>query len=247
VTTSTLAVGNHIISATYNGDGTFGSSSASLTQSVIKANTTVTVVSSQNPSTFGQAVTFTATVSGSGGTLIFTDTTTSQTLGTITLVATGIGTAQAAVTTSTLAVGTHSIQATYSGDTKFNGNLATVSQGVNQTTSTTKLISSANPSAFGQSVTFTATVSGTGAGTPTGSVTFTDLTAGQTLGTVTLGGGQSTLTTSALAGGTHVIRAAYSSDNNFGVSSATLVQVVNKIASTITLTSSLNPSALVSR
>jgi len=238
--TSTLTPGSHNVQATYNGDVNFATSTASLTQVVNKATSSITLTSTANPSSFGQSVTFTATVSGTGGTptgsVTFTDTTTSQTLSTVTL--TG---GQAAVTTSGLTVGTHVIQANYSGDSSFSPNSTTLSQLVIKVNSTTTLTSSANPSTFGQSVTFTATVSGAG-GTPTGNVTFTDVTNSQTLGTITLGGGQAALTISTLAGGSHIIQASYSGDNNFGGSSANLVQTVNKISATIKLTSSANPS-----
>lgn len=77
---------------------------------VIKANTTTTVTSSQNPSTYGQPVTFTATVTavapGGGtptGTVTFYDGTT--VLGTATLNSSG----QATFTTSSLFIGTHPI------------------------------------------------------------------------------------------------------------------------------------------
>ena len=55
---------------------------------------------------------------------------------------------------------------------------------VSQTSTTTSLTSSANPSVFGQSVTFTATVAAVspGSGTPTGTVNFLD-------GTTTIGTG----------------------------------------------------------
>jgi N-acetylneuraminic acid mutarotase len=52
---------------------------------------------------------------------------------------------------------------------------------------TTGVSSTFNPSAFGQSVTFTATVTGTGPATPTGSVTFVDTTTNTTLGTASIG------------------------------------------------------------
>src|SRR5262249_1011568 len=63
---------------------------------------------------------------------------------------------------------------------------------------------------FGQTVTFTATVSVTapGAGTPTGTVTFLD--GGSTLGTGTLSGGTAPFTTSTLPVGSHPITAAHS-------------------------------------
>ncbi len=97
--------------------------------------------------------------------------------------------------------------------------------GVGTTTSATALTSSLNPSTVGQSVTFTATVTGTG-GTPTGTVTFKDGTT--TLGTGTLAGGVATFTTTALTQGSHPITAMYNGDPTFAVSTSTvLTQVVN--------------------
>src|SRR5207253_7996640 len=60
---------------------------------------------------------------------------------------------------------------------------ANLTQTVNQAGTTTAVSSSVNPSVFGQSVTFTATVSAVapGAGTATGTVTFKD--GATTLGT----------------------------------------------------------------
>jgi hypothetical protein len=82
----------------------------------IAAGTTTTLASSVNPSSVGQAVTFTATVtSGSGtptGTVNFMDG--GATLGTATLVA-GVAT----FTTSSLALGSHTITASYAGAGNF--------------------------------------------------------------------------------------------------------------------------------
>src|SRR5213079_580373 len=92
----------------------------------------------------------------------------------------------------------------------------------------TALLSAVNPSSFGQSVTFTATVT-SGAGTPTGTAQFKDN--GTNLGApVALNaGGVATFTTSALTAGTHTITADYSGDGNFNASAGTLAggQVVN--------------------
>ena len=92
------------------------------------------------------------------------------------------------------------------------------------TSTTTTLTSSANPSVYGQSVTFTATVSSSAA---TGTVTFED---GSTaIGTGTLSGGVATYTTSVLAIGTPSITAVYGGDTNFtGSTSSVLSQVVNQ-------------------
>jgi hypothetical protein len=98
---------------------------------------------------------------------------------------------------------------------------------------TTSLSSSANPSVYGQAVTFTATVAPTtGTGTPTGTVTFTD--GSTTLGTSSLSGGKATFTTSTLSVGSHTIGAAYSGDSTFKASSASLTQTVNKAPTKLT-------------
>jgi Big-like domain-containing protein/pentapeptide repeat protein len=96
----------------------------------------------------------------------------------------------------------------------------------------TTLASAANPSAAGQPVTFTATVSVTtrGIGTPTGTVTFSD--GATALGTGTLntsdGQTQATFSTAALAVGPHSITASYGGDTNFtGSASAALAQNVD--------------------
>jgi hypothetical protein len=95
------------------------------------------------------------------------------------------------------------------------------------------LASSANPSNFGQAVTFTATVTGSGA-TPTGTVTFND--AGAAIGTGTLSGGVATLTISTLKSGTHGITAVYSGSTTFnGSTSSVLSQTVNIPADSVRL------------
>jgi len=83
------------------------------------------------------------------------------------------GSGRATISTKTLAVGSHSITAVYGGDGNFIASTsATLNQAVNQDATSTVLSSSVDPSVYGQSVTFTATVSAAapGSGTPTGSV-----------------------------------------------------------------------------
>jgi hypothetical protein len=91
---------------------------------------------------------------------------------------------------------------------------------------TTKLASSANPSTFGQSVTFSATVTSGFKGTPTGTVNLFDGT--RNIATSSLDSSSvATLTTASLAVGTHSITATYSGDGNFWTStSSVLSQVV---------------------
>jgi sugar lactone lactonase YvrE len=100
----------------------------------------------------------------------------------------------------------------------------TYSLSIAKLASVATLISSANPALAGGALTFTATVA-TDAGAPTGTVTFLDGTT--VLGQGTLVGGVATLTTSALAGGSHLITAVYSGTANFVAStSAALTESV---------------------
>ena len=116
----------------------------------------------------------------------------------------------------------------------------TVTKKSTKTPTTITLTSSLNPAVVGQAVTFTARVSPAGA---TGVVTFMDGAA--TLGTVPLVNGQATLTTAALAPGRHGITAVYGGDATYaGSTSAQLSQVVAKGKTTVTLTSSANPSVV---
>lgn len=97
----------------------------------------------------------------------------------------------------------------------------------------TSLTSSLNPSTFGQSVTFTATVTSQN-GAPTGSVTFSD--GNTTLGSGTVNAGQAAISTSALTVGSHSITAAYGGDSNYSASSSTaIMQTVNQATATISL------------
>jgi hypothetical protein len=234
--TSTLAAGSHSITAAYGGNTTYNSSTSStLTQTVNKANTTVTLASSANPSTYGASVTFTATVSPSAatGTVTFKDGTT--TLGTGTLSG-----GKATFSTSTLTAGSHSITAAYGGATNYNSSTSSaLTQTVNKANTTLTLASSKNPSTYGSSVTFTATVSPSAA---TGTATFKD--GSTTLGTGTVSNGKATFSTSTLIAGSHPITAVYGGDTNYNTStSSALTQTVNKATTTVTLTSSSNPSA----
>ncbi len=186
-------------------------------------NTTTSLVSAPNPSTFGQAVTLTATVTISGGgtgtptgTVAFFDS--GSSLGVGNLAASG----QATVTVVSLSVGAHTaITATYGGDADFNGSTSSpYAHTVNKADTTTSVTSAPNPSPFGQTVTFTATVSASGLVTPTGVITFT--IDGSVASTATLSNGAATFNTSALIAGTHPVTATYGGSANFNGSLGTL-------------------------
>ncbi|HTC93897.1 MAG TPA: Ig-like domain repeat protein, partial [Terriglobales bacterium] len=210
---------------------------------VYEQTPTMAMASSANPSVFGQPVAFTATLSPASatGTVQFQDGSTN--LGAPVAVSGGTATS---VPVSSLAVGSHSITAVYSGDSSFAaGTSSPLVQNVNQAASATAVSSNSNPSSFGQTVTFTATVSALapGAGTPSGAVQFQD--GGNNLGpAVTLSSGTAALPpTSSLTVGAHNITAIYMGDGNFtGSTSSSFMQTVNKDASSTSVSSSMNPS-----
>jgi probable HAF family extracellular repeat protein len=237
LSTSSLAVGPHSITAVYSGDASNpGSTSAGLSETISPNPSKTTAVSSLNPSIAGQAVTFTATVTGSSptGTVEFLSGATS--LAAPVALASGV----AAFTTSILPVGTDSITAVYSGDSS---NATSTSSALNETVSLaptiTAVVSSAGHASFGQPVTFTAVVSGD---SPTGNVQFFD--GATSLATpVALIGNVATFTTSTLVVGTHSITAAYKGDAlNSPSTSPALSEFISTNAPTATtLVASVDP------
>jgi hypothetical protein len=120
----------------------------------------------------------------------------------------------ASFTTSTRPAGTHPIKAVYGGDASFIGSTSkVVNQVVSKATTTTTLASSRNPSNFGQSVTFTASVTPQFSGTVKGTVTFYH--GAMALKTMALSGGVAKFTTSTLTAGAHSITATYNGNANF--------------------------------
>ncbi|OLE16451.1 MAG: hypothetical protein AUG83_02945 [Acidobacteria bacterium 13_1_20CM_4_57_11] len=224
-TTSSLTVGTHNLNANYGGDATFNASTSApaLAQVVAKYPTSTALTSSLNPSIYGQSVTLSATVSSTNpnsatGTVTFRNGSTG--MGTVTLTS-GIAT----LTRTNLTSGTLSITATYNGDASSAvSTSAPLGQIMNLATTTTRVVSSRNPSNFGQSVRFTATVTSATV-TPTGTVTFSS--GATVLGTVNLAGGRASLAATTLPRGTNTITATYSGTANISGSSGTVAQVVN--------------------
>jgi YD repeat-containing protein len=231
--TSTMTGGTHSLAATYAGDTNNAGSSGTASHAVNLASTTTALASSLNPSTYGQGVTFTATVAGStpSGTVTFK--VDNLPLGTATL-----SNSSATYTTNALTAGNaRAVTALYSGDANNAASTGSMTQAVNQAGTTTTVTTSAGAPTYGQPITWTATVTGSGA---TGTVTFKDDTT--TLGSATLSGGTASFSSSTLAGGTRTITAIYSGDANYVTSSGSVAQTVVAAATTTTLASSANPA-----
>ena len=236
--TSSLTLGAHTIQADYSGDSSFTTSLGSTKQKVGDAASSIQLTSSLNPAGYGQAVTLTATVTDSAGSVptgvvVFSER--GAYYGTVTFSG---GVAQIALPT-TLAAGKHTITAQYSGDSTDGPAKASLTQVITGASSITTISSDTEPSTYGQTVTFTAVVGST-AGTPDGTVTFKNGSA--VLGTVALSGGQATYAVSTLNGGTHTIKALYNGSSSYGPSSASVFQIVEPAATTTIVTSSLNPA-----
>jgi uncharacterized repeat protein (TIGR03803 family) len=204
--------------------------------------TTTKLTTSGSPSLLDQPVTFTATITSSGGlvpdgeAIAFYDGTTQIGLG-------STATGKATLTTSSLSAKTHIIKAIYAGDSAFKTSSGTVKQIVELSPTTTSLSSSANPSNFGQIVTLTAVVANSGGPAPTGTVTFKNGVA--TLGSATLvSPGTATLATTKLPLGSDLLTADYNGDSqNQKSTSSVLMQAVNQAQITLSLASSPNPSS----
>jgi|HubBroStandDraft_1064217.scaffolds.fasta_scaffold00014_82 poly(3-hydroxybutyrate) depolymerase len=219
-TISTLKAGvTDDIKAKYAGDSTFaGSTSIAVPQVVDLAETTTTLVSSQNPSSEGQSVTFTASVAAeSGGTVTGNVAFNS---GSTKIGQVALSGGVASYTTTTLAIGSDSITAAYKGSTSFatstSGALSQVVGGPAATT--TSLSSSENPANVEQPVTFTANVTTESGTTVTGTVGFYNGTA--MLGKETLSGGVATFTTTKQVAATEPITAVYNGSSSFATSTS---------------------------
>lgn len=242
-TTSALPAGDNPISAVFTPTSDHsGSSSAVIFHTVNKAATNTVLTRSPNASTVcGQPITFTATVTSAFGTptgqVVFKADGTN--FATVNLAA-GV----ASFTIANLTAGAHVISAVYLGDTNFATSTGTLNHTVNPGSSTSTVLSSTNPSVFGQSVTFTATVVAVApsTGTPSGIVNFKD--GASVIGSATLSpAGVATFTTTMLAVGARSITAEYLGNGCYAPStSAVLVQTVNKANTTVTVIGNPSPS-----
>ncbi|WEK03857.1 MAG: Ig-like domain repeat protein [Candidatus Devosia phytovorans] len=218
----------HVVNARYILSDNYLASNGNLPggQLVVKAPTAIAV--SKSPSTntsFGQPVTFTATLTSGGGTPPGLVTFTIDGAAQLAVLNNGI----ASVTTSALAVGPHTVAVSYAGTGDLEAASATLDGGhtVGAIVTTTALTSN-GPITFGQVATVTATVSG-GTPSPNGSVVFT--VDGVARAPVALDlTGKATLSLSGLTGGNHTISAEYLGVTNYAASTATLSGglVVNK-------------------
>src|SRR5262249_29147693 len=148
-----------IIDADFAGTNGFEDSSGFLGGIQVQDGTSTALSSTPNPSTFGQSVSFTAIVSaadsGAGtptGSVQFSEGAT--VLATVTL----DGGVHASFSTPTLSASSHTITAAFTGTGGWLNSSTSASQTVTKSDTATSVSSSANPAVFGQTVTYTATI-----------------------------------------------------------------------------------------
>ena len=238
--TSGLAVGNHAIGVQYAGDTNFQPfNSPTILQQVSKIPTSLGMTSNAPTAVASQIVTFTAVLSPNpvpgvafatgqigfyeGATLL------------------GVSNLQSNVATlnvANLSVGVHQISASYIGDDRWSGaSSGFYAQTVTLASTSTTIVSSANPAVYGQPVTFTMTVTVPFPGTipAAGQVQLYDNN--NAIGDpINAANGQFSITIPLFSPGQHSIVARFGSSGSFSASqSATLPQVVNKAPTVTTL------------
>jgi hypothetical protein len=221
-TSSNLTGGTYPITATYSGDGTYATSTATTTLTVSTAPTSFTASASPSSVPFGS----TSTLVASGLPVNSTGTVTFASGGSTLCVAALPGTS--CTTSATLAGGTYPITATYSGDADDASSTATTALTV--TPASTSFTASATPSSvsFGTSATLAATGLPGGA---TGTVTFAS--GGSPLCTASLPTTTCSTSTS-LAAAIYPITATYSGDASYAGSTATTTVTVTAVGTSFT-------------
>src|SRR5437660_3133667 len=207
----------HSITAIYSGDSNYNASPASSAVSQAVNPAALSVTTDPSSKVFGQLnPSFTVSYSGFvlgqnssalGGSLSFsTSATTASVVGPYSVTPSGLTSTNYAITF-------------------FAGTLT-----VSKANTTTALVSTPNPSTYGQSVTFTATVTANAPSTinpaSTGSVTFKDGSTTLCSAVAIDSGGKATCAINSLdvAGSPHSITAIYSGDSNYNASPASAVQ-----------------------
>ena len=246
VTTSTLTVGQHNISATFTNTSGYLPSQVSIIQTVNGTQTTTTLAASPNPAYALAPVVLTAKVaSTAGGTptgrVTFYDGGTSLGAANVSSGGTAVLSAKFSAASAT----PHQLTAVYSGDATFGASTSAPYPETIQFNPTTTLITTMVPNpvdSFGIA-TLSATVSSSTSpgNTPTGSITFT--AGAQPLGSGTLVKGAVSVPIVAPAPGSYPVIANYSGDTAFfpSASPAQTLNVIPDIVS-VTLASSKNPS-----
>ncbi|WP_449396272.1 putative Ig domain-containing protein [Devosia riboflavina] len=237
ITSSSLSAGNHTVSALYEGNTNFLTSTGALASAYVVARVapSLTVSSSANPAVLGQGVQLTANVTATSGTPSGTVT---FTVDGNALPAATLSGGTATVTLPALSVGDHAVSVRYSGDTSFLERTGTLGGGqkVNPGNTSLTVSTSAASITYGTPVTVRADLAATApaSGNPSGQVVF--LVDGVAQPGISISGGRAELTLQNLALGPHTISAAYQGSTDFNPSTASLAGGIS-VAKAATTTS----------
>ena len=240
---SGLTVGTHNITATYNPTGSFAASSATCSEVVNALPTTSVLTVSPATSTFGSAITLSATVapvtlpgpSTPTGVVLFLDG------------ATQIGSASlnggvAALVTSSLPGGSYNLTCKYGGSSIYAGsNCGPVPVIVDPAPTALSLSSNNNPAIYGSSVVFTVSLTVNGKSAGSGNSILLSVN-NQVISLTTNAAGIATYSANGgLAPGSYPVTAVFSATSTLLGSSASLTQVVTAAPTSISLTGAPNP------
>ncbi len=231
---------------TYQATDGVDSDIATVTEQVAQGMTSTSLSASTNWTYPGQAITFTATVSGAmmvqgaptpSGSVVFKEGAT--TLATVSL----DGSGSASFTTSTLGEGSHTITAEYAGSMPYSGSSNSTSVMITRVMTSTSLSASPTWIYQGQSVALSSTVTSMtpGTGAPTGSIAFKE---GSTvLATVSLDvNGSASFTTANWTAGMHMIAACYTASGIFAGSNSSSASIMVSANSAPTVSAISNQS-----
>ena len=171
-----------------------------------------------------QTVSYSATVTGALGGAAPTGTVT-FTAGSTVLCSATLTAATASCPATTAPVGSDTVTATYSGDTDYSGSTGTVTETIGRAAGTVGIAASPAGTTFGQTVTYSAAVTGTaGAAVPTGTVRFSIRSL--VLCTATLSAGSGSCQARNARVGTDTVVATYSGDTDYSGFTAALTEKV---------------------
>ncbi|HET6910782.1 MAG TPA: Ig-like domain repeat protein [Mycobacteriales bacterium] len=241
-TSRTAPAGTDTITGSYGGDSTFaGSTSNPQSLTVTKAATSTTVSTNPTSAAPSQSVTYMATVADTSPNSTATPT------GDVVFSINGTTICQATLsngsgqcTSAAAPTGTDTVQGVYNqdnADTNFNSSTGLSQLLVSSSLHSTSTSVLANPSTsvFGQTVNYSATVTSTSSGTPTGKVTFS---VGATILCVAQldTNAQATCPANNAPVGTDTVSGQYGGDSMFTGSSGTTTETVSKANTSTTVT-----------
>lgn len=231
-----LVAGSHTIAATYEGSEEFEAASASLTQAVAKAKTTLTLEAGAKT---GAALDLAIRVAAADRPALRVDgavvvRSNGQVVSEVQLIA-----GAASTRLASLPAGEHEITASFAGSSAFEPATAKLIHNVSKEKPALVI---AAPSALihGDSASFRVDVTSAGGRIPTGRVTLT--VDGMAQQPATLVSGSATISVASLAAGSRTIAAAYEGDGDFETATGSTVLAVAKAKTSLALTPAANPA-----